>query len=321
MHHAVPSPIGCIMSKLDLDVAIVGAGFAGLFALYRVRNLGLTVRGFEAADGIGGTWYWNRYPGARCDVESLEYSYQFSLELQQEWEWTERYASQAEILRYLNHVADRFSLRPDIQLKTRINSAYLDEPSRHWVLHTATGDRIAARWLIMATGCLSRPYRPHLPGLDEFTGGLYHTGEWPHETVTFAGKCVGIIGTGSSGIQCIPPIAQQADQVFVFQRSAAYTVPAHNGPLDPELQRRVKAAYPAFRARCNAQFAAINTDASTVSALEVAPQERRRVTDERWARGGLPFTGAFADLRTKCGGERHRRRLRARQDRGNCERP
>ena len=285
------------MTKLDLDVAIVGAGFAGLFALYRVRNLGLTVRVFEAADGIGGTWHWNRYPGARCDVESLEYSYQFSPELEQEWEWTERYASQPEILRYLNHVVDRFSLRTDIQLKTRINSAHLDEPGRHWVLRTATGDSVTVRWLIMATGCLSRPYRPHLPGLGQFTGDVYHTGEWPHETVNFSGKCVGILGTGSSGIQCIPPIAQQADRVFVFQRSAAYTVPAHNGPLDPELQRRVKAEYPAFRARCNAQFAAINADASNVSALEVGPKQRRRVYDERWARGGLPFTGAFADLR------------------------
>lgn len=285
------------MTKLDLDVAIVGAGFAGLFALQRVRNLGLMVHTFEAAHGIGGTWYWNRYPGARCDVESLEYSYQFSPELQQDWEWTERYASQPEILRYLNHVADRFSLRPNIQLKTRINSAHFDEPNRHWVLYTATGDRITARWLIMATGCLSHPYKPNLPGLDQLAGELYHTGEWPHETVNFVGKCVGIIGTGSSGIQCIPPIAQQADQLFVFQRTPAYTVPAHNGPLDPELQRRTKAEYPAFRARCNAQFAAINTDASSVSALDVGPEERRRVYDERWARGGLPFTGAFADLR------------------------
>jgi len=285
------------MTKLDLDVAIVGAGFAGLFALHRVRSLGLKVRVFEAGHGIGGTWYWNRYPGARCDVESLEYSYQFSPELQQDWEWTERYASQPELLRYLNHVTDRFSLRPDIQLKTPIDSAYLDESTPHWVLNTATGDRITAQWLIMATGCLSRPYRPHLPGLDQFTGELYHTGEWPHEPVNFRGKCVGIIGTGSSAVQCIPPIALQADHLFVFQRSATYTVPARNGPLDPELQRRVKAEYPAFRARCNAQFLAINVNASTVSALAVGPNERRRIYDERWMRGGLPFTGAFADLR------------------------
>ena len=289
--------VGCVVTKPDLDVAIVGAGFAGLYALHRVRNLGLTVHVFDSGDGIGGTWYWNRYPGARCDVESLEYSYQFSPELQQDWEWTERYASQPELLRYLNHVADRFSLRSKIQLSTRIDSAHLDERGPHWILHTATGDRITARWLIMATGCLSRPYRPYLPGLKQFRGELYHTGEWPHETVKFSGKRVGIIGTSSSGIQCIPQIAQEADQVLVFQRSAAFTVPAHNRALDPELQRRVKAEYPAFRARCSAQFAAINTDASNVSALAVPPTERRRVYEERWARGGLAFTGAFADLR------------------------
>ncbi len=285
------------VSKPELDVIVVGAGFAGLFALHRLRNLGLTVRVFEAGDGVGGTWYWNRYPGARCDVESLEYSYQFSPELQQEWEWSERYASQPEILRYLDHVADRFSLRTDIQLSTRIDSAYLDERAPHWVVHTTAGDSITARWLIMATGSLSVPYRPPLPGLGEFSGELYHTAEWPHDRVNFSGKRVAIIGTGSSGIQCIPAIAEEADQLLVFQRSASYTVPAHNRPLDPELQRRTKAEYSLFRARCSAQFAAINTDASNVSALAVEPSERRRIYEERWRRGGLAFTGAFADLR------------------------
>ena len=285
------------MTKLDLDVAVVGAGFAGLFALYRLRKLGFKVRAFDAASGVGGTWYWNRYPGARCDVESLEYSYQFSAELQQEWEWTERYASQTELLRYLNHVADRFNLRTDIQLNTRISAAHFDEDNHLWLLHTDAQDDIRARWLVMATGCLSSPNKPRLQGLEQFRGEMYHTGTWPHESPNFSGKCVGIIGTGSSGIQCLPPIAQQADRVVVFQRSAAYTVPAHNRSLDPDLQRRVKAEYPAFRALCSSQFAAINTNSSKVSALEVGPEERRRIFDERWAHGGLPFTGAFADLR------------------------
>src|SRR5580765_2971289 len=162
------------MANDDFDAVIVGAGFAGIYMLHRLRGLGLSARVFEAGSGIGGTWFWNRYPGARCDVESLEYSYQFSPELQQEWEWTERYASQPEILRYLNHVTDRFSLWPDIQLKTRIDSAHLDESPPHWVLRTATGERITAQWLIMATGCLSRAYKPDTPGLDQFTGELYH---------------------------------------------------------------------------------------------------------------------------------------------------
>jgi cation diffusion facilitator CzcD-associated flavoprotein CzcO len=286
-----------IMGTPDIDVAVVGAGFAGLLALHRVRGLGLRVRAFEAAHGIGGTWYWNRYPGARCDVESLEYSYQFSPELQQEWEWTERYASQPEILRYLEQVAERFALRSDIQLGTRITAAHFDEHSRQWVLHTSTADRVTARWLIMATGCLSRPYKPPLAGLDKFRGELLHTGEWPHETVDFSGKRVGVIGTGSSGIQCIPLIAQQATDLFVFQRTPSYSVPAHNGPLDPQIQRRVKANYAAFRAHCSSQLAAINVDANSVSALAVDAKERRRIYDERWGRGGLPFTGAFADLR------------------------
>lgn len=286
------------MATLDVDIAIVGAGFAGLYALHSMRKLGVSARIFEAGDGIGGTWYWNRYPGARCDVESLEYSYQFSQELQQEWEWTERYAAQDELLRYLNHVADRFSLRRDIQLRTRIASAHFEETSARWVLRTDGGDSVTSKWVIMATGCLSKPNDPRLPGTDDFRGNRYHTARWPHEPVSFSGRRVGVIGTGSSGIQCIPEIAKQAEEVVVFQRTAAYSVPAHNHALDSETQRRVKADYPAFRARCSAQLAAINTNASTVLALSVSPAERRRVYDERWAHGGLPFTGAFADLRS-----------------------
>ena len=285
------------MADLDLDVAVIGAGFAGMYALHRIRGLGLKVKVFEAAEGVGGTWYWNRYPGARCDVESLEYSYQFSEELQQEWEWTERYASQPEILRYLNHIADRFSLRPDIQLRTRIESAHLQEPDSHWRLQTSAGETITSRWLVMATGCLSKAHKPSLPGAEHFGGDVLHTARWPHEPVDFGAKRVAVIGTGSSGIQCIPEIARGAEQLTVFQRSAAYSAPAHNGPMDPEVQRSVKADYAGFRAHCSAQLAAINTNSSKVSALEVTPKERRRVYEERWARGGLAFTGAFGDIR------------------------
>lgn len=285
------------MADLDLDVAIVGAGFAGMYALYRLKGLGISARVFEAGDGVGGTWYWNRYPGARCDVESLEYSYQFSEELQQAWVWTERYAGQPEILRYLNHVADRFALRPDIQLRTRIESAYLNDTAARWILRTTTGDMIDTRWLIMATGCLSKAHRPSLANAPLFGGDVLHTGSWPRESVDFTGKRVAVVGTGSSGIQCIPQIARRAEQLTVFQRSAAYSVPAHNGPMDPEVERSVKTDYAGFRRRCSAQLAAINTNSSKISALEVTPEERARVYESRWAHGGLPFTGAFADIR------------------------
>jgi cyclohexanone monooxygenase len=286
------------MSKFDLDVAIVGAGFAGLFALYRMRGLGLNCRVFETAEEIGGTWHWNCYPGARCDVESLQYSYQFSPELQQEWEWSERYAAQPEILRYLNHVADRFGLRNSIQLSTKVIAATFSERgSPHWTIKSSSGDEVTARWLIMATGCLSRPYKPQLPDMHSFAGDVYHTGEWPKSAVNFTGKRVGVVGTGSSAIQCIPFISKNADEVVVLQRTAAYSVPAHNGPLDSVQQRKIKSDYAGFRARCSAQLAAIDVGASTQSALAVNEAERKRVYEERWARGGLGFMGAFADLR------------------------
>jgi cation diffusion facilitator CzcD-associated flavoprotein CzcO len=278
------------------DAVVVGAGFAGLLALHRLRGLGLTVRVFEAGDGVGGTWYWNRYPGARCDVESLEYSYQFDEELQQEWEWTERFAGQPEILRYLDHVADRFDLRRDIQLATRVETASFDEAANLWRLSTDDGGEHTARWIVMATGCLSSPNMPELPGLDRFEGRVFHTGRWPHEQVDFTGRRVAVIGTGSSAIQSIPLIAQEADRLYVFQRTANYSVPSRNGPLDPEEQQRVKADYVGFRARGAQQFAGLNADANPQPAIEATPEERQRVFEERWAGGGLRFLGAFADL-------------------------
>ena len=189
-----------------LDAAVIGAGFAGLYMLHRLRGLGFSARGFEGGSGVGGTWYWNRYPGARCDVESLEYSYSFSEELEKEWKWTERYASQPEILRYLNHVADRFDLRRDIQCDTRVTAAAFDENANRWNLETNRGERISAKFCILATGCLSAAKIPEIQGLDTFQGKTYHTGHWPHEGVDFTGQRVAVIGTGSSAVQSIPLI-------------------------------------------------------------------------------------------------------------------
>ena len=281
----------------DYDVVVVGAGFAGMYMLHRARGIGLSVRVFEAGDGVGGTWYWNRYPGARCDVESMEYSYQFSEELQQEWAWTERYATQPEILTYANHVADRFDLRRDIQFDTRVRSATYDDATCRWTVRTDDGHEVSAQFLIMATGCLSSARIPDFPGLDRFEGTTYHTGVWPHEGVDFTGKRVAVIGTGSSGIQSIPIIAEQARELVVFQRTASYSVPAYNAPLGEE-QRAIKADYAGFRARNSLMPTAIGSrlPVPEVSALAVAPDERERVYEERWEQGGLPFLGAFIDL-------------------------
>jgi len=280
----------------DFDAIVVGAGFAGLYMLHRLRGLGLRVRVFEAGDGVGGTWYWNRYPGARCDVDSMEYSYQFSEELQQEWEWSERYSPQPEILQYLNHVADRFDLRPDIVFETRVTAAAFDETADRWVIETDAGDLCSARFYVMATGCLSSTNKPQFEGLEDFAGETYHTGEWPHEGVDFTGTRVGVIGTGSSGIQSIPVIAAEAEHVYVFQRTPNYSIPARNGPIDPEYVTEIKATYPEFRAE-NAQFGfGLRTDSRDVSALEVTPEERERHFEERWEHGGLPFLSAFNDI-------------------------
>ena len=209
----------------DLDVLVVGAGFAGLYLLHRLRALGLTARALEAGQGVGGTWYWNRYPGARCDVESMQYSYQFDDALQQDWDWSERYAAQPEILTYANHVADRFDLRGSIQFGARVTAAGFDEAAGHWAVETASGARVTASFLILATGCLSVPNRPDLPGLARFQGDVLHTGLWPHEEVDLTGQRVAVIGTGSSAVQSIPQIARQAAQVTVFQ-NARRTMPS-----------------------------------------------------------------------------------------------
>jgi cyclohexanone monooxygenase len=282
----------------NVDAVVVGAGFAGLYAHHRLRGAGWEVQGFEAGSGVGGTWYWNRYPGARCDVESMEYSYQFDEELQQEWEWTERYSGQPEILRYLEHVADRFDLRRHIQFDTRVLAATFDDASNRWTVDTDDGRTTSARFLVMATGCLSSANMPDIAGIDAFTGEVFHTGRWPHEGVDFGGKRVGIIGTGSSGIQAIPIIARESDQLVVFQRTANYSVPARNAPLDPDEQRAIKADYVGLREANKLMATGFGSRVPfpETGALEVDDDARRSAFESRWQRGGFGFLGAYTDL-------------------------
>ncbi len=284
----------------DIDAVVVGAGFAGLYMLHRLRGLGLSARVIEAAAGVGGTWYWNRYPGARCDIESLEYQYGFEDELPREWKWSERYASQPEILRYLNHFADRFQLRPDIQFGTRVTAARFDEASERWEIETDTGDGLSATYCIMASGCLSAPRRPDFKGLDSFEGDWYHTGYWPHEGVDFSGKHVAIIGTGSSGVQSIPIIAAQAAHLTVFQRTANFSVPAYNGPIDPDYERQMTERYTEVRRRARESTGGVvSRVANEKSALDVSEEERQQEFESRWRQGGFALGGAFADLALK----------------------
>ena len=280
----------------DLDVVIVGAGFAGLYMLHRLRGLGLTAHVIEAGSGVGGTWYWNRYPGARCDVESMQYSYSFSPELQQEWRWSELFAGQPEILRYANFVADRLDLWRDMQFDTTVTAAHWDEAAHRWTVHTDRGEAFSARFVVMATGCLSNARTPDFKGMERFKGSTYHTGQWPHEGVDFTGKRVAVIGTGSSGIQAIPVIAEQAAQVTVFQRTPNYSIPARNGPMTEEYEQSWKSDYPALRAKARMMRRGIVYTVNEKSAREVVEVERQREYEERWAVGGIAFTAAFADL-------------------------
>jgi cyclohexanone monooxygenase len=282
----------------QLDVIIVGAGLAGLYAIHRLRGLGLKVRAYEAGSGVGGTWFWNRYPGARCDVESLEYSYSFSNELQQEWKWPERYGTQPEILKYINHVADRFDLRRDVQLDTRITSAVFDPEANEWLVKTGTGEEIRARYCVMAAGNLSTPRVPDFKGIHDFKGRWYHSGLWPHEGVDFTGLRVGVIGTGSSGVQMIPIIAGQASHLTVFQRTANFSLPARNGPMPEEKERTHKAEYPARRAAAmETPFAIGGHPKPTRSALELSEEERNRAYEAKWQEGGsISYLYAYTDL-------------------------
>jgi cation diffusion facilitator CzcD-associated flavoprotein CzcO len=281
----------------NFDALIIGAGFAGLYQLLCLRDrLGLSAQILEAADGVGGTWYWNRYPGARCDSESWSYSYSFSRELQQEWAWSERYPEQPEIMRYLNHVADRFDLKRDIRFSTRVKSARYDEAANLWRVTTEAGETLSATYLITAVGCLSSANLPSIPGLEAFAGDWYHTGEWPHDGVDFSGKRVGLVGTGSTGIQATPVIAAQAAHLTVFQRTANYSVPARNGPLTPEFQAQIKANYDQIRAVCKSTTNGHPFTISERKALSVSEEERQALYEEAWQNGGLQFRATFGDL-------------------------
>ena len=281
------------------DAVIVGAGFAGMYQLHVLRDqLGLSVRVLEAADGLGGTWYWNRYPGARCDSESYYYSFSFSPALEQEWVWSERYPEQPEILRYLNHVADRFALRPDIQLGTRVVSARFDAAGERWVVTTEAGEVFSAQFLITAVGCLSTANMPAIPGIEGFGGQVFHTGLWPHEGVDFGGKRVGLIGTGSTGIQATPVIAAAAEHLTVFQRTANYSVPARNGPMDEAAQREIKENYAEIRRISRESTNGHPWLIAQESALEVAEEERLARYEDAWEKGGLRFRAAFRDILT-----------------------
>jgi len=280
----------------SLDVVIVGAGFAGLLMLHRLRGLGFSTRIYEAGSGVGGTWFWNRYPGARCDVESLEYSYSFSEELQSDWKWTERYASQPEILKYLNHVADRFDLRRNIRFETCVTAASFDEAANRWIIRTDRGEQVSAKFCIMATGCLSAAKIPEIKGIETFKGKHYHTGHWPHEGVDFTGQAVGVIGTGSSAIQSIPEIARQAKRLFVFQRTPNFSVPAHNAPLSSEVIQDWNANLASYRHLERTSAFGFMHVPSTKAAFEVSPEERQREYETRWQLGGFHLVGAFTDL-------------------------
>lgn len=284
-------------SPVLLDAVVVGAGFSGLYQLLLLRDkLGLSVKVLDAAQGVGGTWYWNRYPGARCDSESHSYAYYFSKELLNEWEWSERYPQQPEILRYLNHVADRFNLRSDIVLGTKVQSAHYSDTDKRWRITTDQGQTYIAKYFITAVGCLSSANIPSIAGLEAFEGQWFHTGEWPHEGVDFTGKKVGVVGTGSTGIQAIPVIAEQAKHLTVFQRTANYSIPARNVPLDESFKRYAKENADHFREVMTSNTNAHPFRISERLVHDVSDEERNQIYEEAWLKGGLQFRATFKDL-------------------------
>jgi cation diffusion facilitator CzcD-associated flavoprotein CzcO len=283
-----------VMSK---DVVVVGAGFAGLYLLHRLRCQGFSVVVLECADGVGGTWYWNRYPGARCDIMSVDYSYSFDPQLEREWQWSEKYATQPEILSYANHVADKYDLRKDIRLATRVQQATWDIQARRWRVRTGTGDEISCRFFVMASGCLSLPKEIDIDGADRFGGEIYYTHHWPHEGVDLTGKRVAVIGTGSSGIQSIPIIAEQAAQLTVFQRTPNFSRPACNGPAPQEKLDAFRADRDAYRQGARLSMIGVPGPITEVGALQVSDDGRRTVYEAAWNSGDLLPT-TFADMLT-----------------------
>lgn len=285
------------MSEQRVDAVIVGAGFAGMYALHRLVKENYQPIVFETGDNVGGTWYWNRYPGARCDIQSMEYSYTFDEDLQQDWNWSEKYAPQPEILRYANYVADRFELRKNINFNTRVLTARYDENHQEWLVKTDKNKAYRTKFCIMATGCLSSTNLPKFEGIDLFEGESFHTGQWPHSPVDFKSKRIGIIGTGSSAIQSIPVIAESCEHLTVFQRTANYSIPAHNEPLDQQYATSVKNSYPAFRAENREMFAAFGAHQARWedSIFDVGDEVRQARFEKKWQEGGLGFTSAFGD--------------------------
>ena len=280
----------------DYDAVIVGSGFAGLYMLYKLRKLGFSVLVIEKADQVGGTWHWNRYPGARCDIPSLQYSYQFDDELQQEWSWSEKYSAQPEILEYLNHVADRFSLRENILFNNEVSQAVYDENLHNWKITTKSKKTFTSQFCIMATGCLSVPNKPNLEGLDNFKGEVLHTGSWPTEPVDFTNKRVAIVGTGSSSIQSIPVIAESADSLYVYQRTPNYSIPSNNGPMDRVQEREIKSRYSDFRKENWQNGFGIAGLEEEALAVEAEPEQRDAKFSFHFDNDGLAFLGAYGDL-------------------------
>ena len=282
----------------SVDALIVGAGFSGLYLLRRLLKAGFSVRCFERGDDVGGTWYWNRYPGARCDVQSMEYSFGFDEALQQEWDWPEKFSAQPDILAYASHVADRFDLRPHIQFGTEVRSAHYGSAVRLWRVETDTGERVTAKFVVMATGCISTAQIPKIDGLADFKGRTFHTGAWPHEKVSFEGARVAVIGTGSSGIQAIPVIAREARRLTVFQRTANFSIPSRNVPMTDAYARSWKDGYSEKREEMRRSPQGNLRHRSDKSALEVSEAERQATYEARWREGGSGFLAAFNDILT-----------------------
>jgi len=294
------SPLAATSTEAKLyDALIIGAGFAGMYQLHCLRDrLGLSAHVLEAGDGVGGTWYWNRYPGARCDSESHSYCYHFSDELVQGWEWSERYPSQPEILRYLNYAADKLDLKRDITFGARVVAARYDEAANLWRVRTEQGAEYVARYLITAVGCLSSANLPKIDGISDFQGNWYHTGEWPHEGVDFSGKRVGVIGTGSTGIQAIPVIAAAAKHLTVFQRTANYSIPARNAPLTDDFKKYVRENFAEIRDVMRSTVNGHPWRIADRSVLEVTDEERNEIFEKAWEKGGLRLRAEFRDVLT-----------------------
>lgn len=279
-----------------LDVVVVGAGFGGMYAVYKFREMGMKIQGFEAGGDVGGVWYWNRYPGARVDLPSIDYSFSFSPEIEQEWTWSEQFAAQPELLRYINFVADRLDLRKSIQFNTRVISAVWDESRKLWTVKTDRGETYEATYCVMATGPLSVPKDPEIPGIARYKGRMLRAARWPHEPVSFEGLRVGVIGTGSTGIQIVQEVGKEAGELFVFQRTPSFTMPMRNETLEPDYVAEVKRNYHGIREAARNSAVGGTRPQSTRAFFSVTPKQRRQLLEDAWKNGGIAMLGTFADL-------------------------